>query len=546
MIPTNQSHVGVLPKLLKRTFLLLIAAIALGACGEDRDASFFDETLDVEGPTTVNGRFAFLHRTFEEVFFVTPGFGGDGLTYSLDRVDVGADPLTMQVTPDGANLLLINAADQTLSIIDASSLAESRVPLPSDYDALTIGPNGRFVVAHYHDASAGGSGDSVFRNENEITIFDLTGAVPTRVLSLRSTPLGFDFAPSFTIAGSEHHLLVVKADSSLTLVDLTATDEVDLQRRLFFVPEDSTRYLVPQTVIFTEDDPSTDYDMKMFVLTSNAQDIFEVSILPPAIDAEEALALSLNQFPAGSTPVEMLSYWDAEGDHKILVLNGSYRHLVIVDVDTGNTTEVPVLYNVDRAIPYTLINEETAIEESWALLYDQGSSTVLFVHLDGLEDGGSRAIHSLALSRPVDLVELAPVVGSAKAIVVHSGHNALSVLDLERRYDIPLPGSATLRNIAFSPSGEYLFTTVGEVSVMAIIDLSNGHPSQIDIPDPGERLGVLTDPQTILIDHGDSDGRMTLLSAVEPSAETSTTVEGLFLETVFGQAFDRGVEAEEE
>lgn len=522
------------------TWPLLVAALVTGCV--DEQPSWLDEPLEVSQPVALEGRFGYLHQTFNEMVFVTPSFSGERIVQRIDRVEVGAEPLEPVVASDGELLLTINAGEQTLSIVDVEALEERRFDLPSDYDALTVSPDGRFVVAHFADASLGGAGDAVFRNQNEITLFDLEAGgerfaqVDERILSLRSSPLSFDFAPAFTMAGETHHLLVAGAASALALIDLTAVDEQDVQRRVFFVPEDSTRELVPRRVIFTRDDPTDDRDMRMFVLTTNAQDIFEVAILPPGPEDDTALSLSLNQFPAGPQPVEMIDYSDPDGDQKLLVINGASRKLVVVDVATGNTTEIDVSWSTTSALPFTLTDEDTGIQESWAILYQPNAhATVLFVHLDQLETRGSRAVTPLALSRVVQDVRLVDRPDAESAVVVHSGGNALSVLNLRGRFDIPLPGSATLRNTAFSADGSRLFTTVAERAVLAIIELENGHPSQVDLPDPGGSLAVLDDPQVVLVDHGDVEGRFTLLDGIDPS-RPARTIEGLFLENLLDEA----------
>jgi hypothetical protein len=523
--------------------ILLTAALLAVGCGEDSRPGLFDVQLDVQGPLAAQNRAVYLDRTFEQLVAVTPTVESDGIRYTVDRIPVGAEPIEMVLTDDQGLVLTINAGDQTLSIVDVETLVEYRFDLPSDYDALQTSPDGRFVVAYYGDPENGGAGDGVFINANEITVFDLAadggqrlGQVDFKVLTLRSSPLGFDFAPSFVIDGMVHDLLVVRAESALTLIDMSATDPDDVQRRLFFVPEGSTRTLFPQRVIFTEDDPTDEYDVKMFVLTSNSQDIFEVSILPPGAESNQLLALSINQFPGGASPVEMLSYIDLRGDQKLLVLNGGSQELAVIDIATGDSTRIELSWNVSQALRFDLPNEETGIIESWALLYSPGRPNVLFVELDSLEARGIRAVSSLNLSRPVDSIGMLPGAGTEKAVVIHTGALALSVLDLRRRFDIPLPGTATLRNVAFSPAGDRVFTTVAERSVLATIELENGHPSQVDLPEPGGRIAVLSNPQVIVVDHDANEGRLTLLNGVDVAAETGTTIHGLFLENAFEHA----------
>jgi hypothetical protein len=518
------------------------ALLALGVgCVEDRPA-WLDQPAQMAGPLVVDGRFGYLNRTFGELVFLTPAYSGDRLTVRFDRLEVGAAPLGAAVSPDGELVFTISATEQTLSIVDVNALEERRFELPSDYDALVISPDSRYVVAHFANAAQGGSGDAVFRNQNEITIFDLEAGgarfaqVDARVLSLRSSPLGFDFAPAFSLNGETRRLLVVRATSALTLIDLLATHPDDVQRRVFFVSADSTRQLVPQRIIFTQDDPADDRDMRMFVLTTNAQDIFEVSLRPPTGDSERALSLSLNQFPAGPSPVEMIDFIDPSGAQKLVVLNGSNRKLVVVDVASGNTTDVDLAWTVSRAVPYTLANEDTGQPEHWAVLYAPNQlSAVLFVHLDQLESRGSRALTPLVLSRVVADVRIVDRPDAETAVVLHGGGNALSVLNLRRHFDIPLPGSATLRNTAFSADGRLLFTTVAERNVLAVIELDNGHPYQVELPDPGGALVVLGEPQVILVDHGDGEGRATLLDGLDPS-RPARTVEGFLLETLLDEA----------
>ncbi|MBN1946077.1 MAG: hypothetical protein JW797_10395 [Bradymonadales bacterium] len=528
-----------------RTSHVIAAVLLLAGCTEDRPQGY-EQPLSVVGPVETATGFAFLHRTFQELMLITPSYVAGELDFQTDRIPVGRQPLSLVLTPDLEVGLVINAGDQTLSIIDLVGLKVVEQELPSDYDSLTVSPDSRFVVAHYRDAQSGGSGEFVFRNQNEITVFDLypggrtegerLSEIESRVLSLRSSPLGFDFIPPFTIQGQTHHLLVVRAESALTLVDMTAESPVDLQRRLFFVPETSERTLLPLRILSTQDDPADELDMRLFVLTSGSQDIFEISILPPLEGDDQALNLSINQFPGGPSPVEMISYIDRRDEQKLLVLNGATRELVVVDVQTGNTTDLDIDWTVTHAVQYLLPDPDTGVEQQWALLYTPSTYTVLYVNLSTIEDRGSRAIIPRTLSRPIQSIHLVPAGGATKAIVVHSGSTALSVLDLAHHFDIPLPGSATLSNIAFSASGDYLFTTVAEVAVLVLIELENGHPTQINLPEAGGRLAVLTYPQVILVDHMAEEGRVTLLNGVEPDENTRLTINGLFLEELFAQA----------
>ncbi len=534
-----------------RRVCICLCIASLGACGDDR-VEVFEGALDVVGPVAVDKRFVYLNQSAGELLFVTPGFEGADLTFTTAHRVVGSDPVGIHTSDDGELIYVINGGDQTLSIVEVQTMEEHRFELPSDYDTVTVDPTGRFVVAHYRDASAGGSGDSVFRNENGITVFDIDPdgvggedrleQVDSTVLSLRSSPLGFDFAPPFEVDGIEHHILVVHAQSALALVDMTASDEVNRQRRLFFVPEDSTEVLLPQTVLFTEDDTSDDSDMKMFVLTSNARDIFEVSILPPGVEDETELALSINQFPAGRTPVEMAYFTDLENEKKLLVLGGSSREMVVVDIATGNTTDLSVDWDLSESLTYQLVDEDTGQVTNHALLWSPNGRTLIFADLDELESRGTRALTALVLSRAIASIDMLPGVGADKAIVVHSGHSAISVLDLPRKYDIPLPGSATLENLAFSPGGDRVFVTVAELPVMASIELATGHPSQIDITQPGGQIAILDDPQVLLIDHGADEGRITLMNGVEPDPETSALGNAIFFEDLVGLAERAGGE----
>jgi hypothetical protein len=531
---------------------LLGAGLGVAGCGDDRPP-YYDSAPDIVGPVAAEGRFLYLDRTTSTLLALTPDFGRDGLSLGIERAALGERPTRLWLSPDGTFAFTINGGDQTLSVVEMGSLEVISLELPSDYDALTLDPAGRFVVAHYADASSGGSGDSVFVNQNEITIFDLNpdgdadidlDEVTSRVLSLRSSPLGFDFAPPFAIDGVTHHLLVVRADSALALVDMTAESEVDLQRRLFFVPEDSPKRVFPARVIFGDDDPADDFDTRFWVLATGAQDIYEVALLPPGPEDETQLAISLNQFPAGPSPTDMLRFYDADGNEKLLVANGTGRELTVVDVATGAALSLDVAWSVSRILPFELVDEESQALEQWALLYTPGANVIAFANLETIEARGTRALSSLALSRPVARFEQLEGGAGDKIVAIHSGGNAISVVDLARRYDIPLPGTATLANTAFSLDGAHLYTTVAEVSVLAMIELANGHPSQLDLSEPGGAIAVLAEPQVILVDHGAAEGRVTLLSGVEPSAEGALTVDGLFLDSIFDRAAEIAAAAE--
>ncbi len=78
--------------------------------------------------------------------------------------------------------------------------------------------------------------------------------------------------------------------------------------------------------------------------------------------------------------------------------------------------------------------------------------------------------------------------------------------------------------------------------VLASIELETGHPSQIDITQPGGQISILNDPQVLLIDHGAAEGRITLMNGVEPDPETSALGNAIFCEDLGGLAERAGGE----
>jgi hypothetical protein len=245
---------------------LAISLLLAQGCTEQRPAGFVDNIV-ISGPLAAGNRFVYVNRTFDELVVMQASTEGGEPDAEIRHLPLGDGPLSPIVSPDEALVLTINGGDQTASLVRLDDLSEYRFDLPSDYDSARFSSDGRFVVTYFGNAAAGGSSDSVFRNQNEITVLDLnpSGApggfdgsqVDTQVLSLRSSPLGFDFAPPFTIDGVTHQLLVVHAISALTLVEPAAEAEQDRQRRLFFVPEQSTTELIPRRIIFTADIPKT-------------------------------------------------------------------------------------------------------------------------------------------------------------------------------------------------------------------------------------------------------------------------------------------------
>ena len=528
--------------------LTLLLVIWIAGCGGRGER--WDQPLQISSPIVVGRHLAYLDQSRARVILVRP------YTREVTRVPVGRRPSFMLPTPDGARLIVIckgwvaterDEEDEppSLYLIDPAAPREvTTYPLGSPFDEVAVSPDSRYAVAFFSASSDPGA-DEVFRNPNAVAILDLedTGGdnVPHEktVRSFGDVPLGVIFSPpemaplkADGTLGEARTLAVVFADGYVTFLDMAHPERSEVTVHLS-LPSDPTT-IIPQEMVFAPEAGT------VFLRSSGANDIYAFTLTErtPAGPSENDFVISINTLGAGAVPADV-GVFKQDGERKILVANQGSYNLTIIDALTSEFVNIPVGDPVDRVLLYPETDPITAV------VFSQGShrTRIHFLDLDNVETLGGQNLSSLDTNSPVQSIELIP--GRDQALVLHdASRSVMSLLDLTQRTLSPITAHGPLGGYVFTPDGSHLAGFTFNLSQLGLIDLGNLavrsvqlthlptqvyglHPLHGETPDEESR--------TVIVDHGGSAGRLTVIPHPAAADRESTYVlSGFLLEGLLG------------
>ncbi len=210
----------------------IVALACLTACGGAKYDALFDTgrwrggTLTDTTGTTPGGEveddfLALRPAQTDRYLFVANPTRGTVTRVAVDTLEVltvgvGADPRLVQTTPDLAQAVVFNRADDTVSILDVESLEQTVVPVRDDLNAMKLSPDSRFAVL-WHDRAAESPDDPPadgLQSFNEASFVHLATGEHTGMT------VGFD--PRDVVFTPDGARAVVVSDASLAVVDLGA------------------------------------------------------------------------------------------------------------------------------------------------------------------------------------------------------------------------------------------------------------------------------------------------------------------------------------
>lgn len=518
-------------------------------CAEQTDV--LEESLVSDGPVAYTGGVAYRVPTTDRVTLLRT----QGASASVEHIDVPANPSLLIATPDRTKLIALSQETELLSLIDPETGDQTQYDLGSPFDQLAISPDGRYAIAFFSPTFAGEGEVAVLRNINAVAVIQLDAppASPQEVTdgaaaqanpqtltlrSLGSRPFGVEFAPPFTLDGQERRVAMILAENYVHLLELDGFDPEDPGRNetvVSFVRDDDTRTLVPNKVIWTDDlDPTDDDDMFAFVLTTGSDDVISLNMLKgDAVDnlGRPRVRPSLNQLTGGRNPRDMALFRNLNGDLKLLAL--SPAELSLVDVATSDAVQITLEGSPTDILVYQAINRDTDRQEPFAALYSAGGDlrTVFFVDLASAEVRGTRAVSQLNLDEPVRELSMTP--DANRALILHPSRQVFSILNLERRSVAPLEVVSPIIDYDFSALGDERLITIFEGQpFVGFTDLDSGQPTPIRLDRPATAAAVVPETNTLVLDHGTSAGRVTLMQLGAPSRDNARTVEGFALDNL--------------
>jgi len=515
--------------------------MASGAgCGGRGDA--YDERLQVSAPIVVGHYLAFLDRTRERVTLVRP------FTREVTHVDVGRGPSFLMPTPDGARLIVIckgwvaterDEEDELPSMVlidPAAPQSAVSYDLGSPFDEVAVSPDSRFAVAFFSSTTTPGA-EEVFRNPNAVALLDLDepGGVPMEktVRSFGDVPLGVMFSPpemaplqSDGTLGTPRTLAVVFADGYVTFLDMEHPERSEVTVHLTL--PDHPQTVIPQEIVFAPEAGT------VFLRCLGANDIyaFTLTARSPGSATENDFVISINTLAAGSVPGDVGVFTEG-GERKILVANQGSENVTIIDALTSEFVNIHIGDPVDRVLLYPEQSPTVAV------IFSQGSARnrIHFLDLQDVETRVGQNHDVLATNEAVQNIELIP--GRDQALVLHDdNHSVMSVLDLTGRTLSPITAQGQLGGYVFTADGAHLAGFTLSKAQMGLIDLSNLAVRTLQLSHTPTHIFALqrlannpddTESRTLVVDHGDPAGRLSVIPNPSDLSRTSTYVLSGFL-----------------
>jgi DNA-binding beta-propeller fold protein YncE len=434
---------------------------------------------------------------------------------SLDVIttSVGVRPSVVVTSSDYTRAVTFNEGSDSVSIIDAESLAVTEVAVRNNLNAMVMSPDGRWVIC-YHDLDAEDGSDTTSGSisYNEISIVDLENRVHYEAV-VGTFPHDVEFTEDSSTA-------VVVSDDYLAVIELGGGDESSPDR----IPL-SNDTIDPPTAEEILLDPAGQY---AFVRQYGVDELVLVDLISRSTEGLEV----------GENPTDMdLS---PDGSQAIVVARGSSQLWIY---DMADPVAEPDIIDMpsDSVFGSLLMSPDDA----QGLLYSTASGQARY----GVWDRASDAVEVYSLVKPVAGIGVSPIGGTA--MVFHSAENgdidsdspffnehALTLVDLSDFFTNPIQLASeptSYANAADGLTGFFIMEGSDHVGVLNYETLI--HDTQ-SIPSAPVYLGVLPDTNTAYISQEHDLGR---ISFYNPDADSGAgeselqTVTGFELNSAIDQ-----------
>lgn len=526
--------------------VLVLALVALSGCQgimcladpneeticEER-LDVLDEDLSVSRPVPFGLGVAYRVEAADQVVILHTSSN----TAAIQHISVPESPSLLRATDNGDRLVVMSSVAQTLTVIDPGPGKVLRTfKLGSPFDSLSLSDDGLFAIAYYGADASG----AIVRNVNEMAIIrleDPPDETNPQLITLRSfgtQRLSVTFAPPFTVYDdAERRFALILSENSVTLLELDGFDPADPNANetvVRFVQDSDTRSVRPQQVVWTPDDPNDPLDMFAFIRARGSDDIISLNLVPSEeLDSLDRPRIrpSLNQLSGGRAPSSFGMFKDTRGRNKLISVNTGTQDIAIIDVDTSDATLIPLDVPVTEVLLFDAVNPDTDVQQPYALLYGYGSlRTVLFVDLATAEVRRGRAVKALSLGQPIERLDLTP--DGVKALILHPGRAAFSILNLERRSVSPLEVASPISDYDFvnASGNDQLISVFQSLPYISLTELTTAHSSPVELDMAAKTATVIQRTNTIVVGHSVKSGAVTLIPLSDPRRESANTLWG--------------------
>jgi DNA-binding beta-propeller fold protein YncE len=390
-------------------------------------------------------------------------------TLEVRTTPVGVDPRVVITTPDYATAAVFNRGDDSVTILDANTLEARTVGVRDDFNRMVMSPDGRWV-ALWHDLSAERPDDPEpegVQSFNEVSFVDLTTAAH-HPMAVDYNPREIKFTPDSTLAA-------VVTDTSLGLVDLTATA---LSPRLVRLTEELVDPPVAEEVAIAPDGTWA------FVRQFGAEDLAVVDLLGGTV---ARVPVGLNPTDLDLTP---------DGRRAVVVARGSHE-----------------LYLFDLADPFAapdVLGLPTEVNLGSVLIDPTGQKAVVYTTAAPVDryatwDLASGEITLRSLVKPVETMAVTPTGESL--LVFHTkedaadadssspfyGKWALTLIALSDFRQNPLALPAEPIGYSNSNNGRFGYFIMDGQKYLEVLDYRTLLPEEIELRSDPVYVGVLPD-----------------------------------------------------
>jgi len=527
---------------MRRTLgLATILALSAG-CGEQRaelwDAPASGENVAVHA---LRGSAAVVDVVGERVIFATPE-STDSLAFAQVPIEHGH--ATSAATRDGERLVVLSRGDvprrraddqgPSLSVIDSrtSPPKTSRYELADPLSGLELDPTSEYAVVYPSKSDA-----SFVQNPNELVLVKMNeppsedNPVPATIRSFGGRPEGFTFTPELSLPGGKRRLLVVRTDRDVALIDLDAPGKPEITVKL------TTGAVAPKpaSIAVTDGELDDENDARLAVRMEQDHNVILLDLLPTPGDKVQTSPHSFLPVPnivdVGGTPAD-IAFGQTDGGLRLLAAVPSKSALVLVEPSTGVTTEIALGAPFEKISIVTEIVGETANGSDVALLWSTSSPVIAFVALGATVGTPYKSVERLQLEQPVASVLDVPAPNSDLKLLAAADGRSFVVLNLIARTASPLLSSTYGTQAMASRDGERLWMFSEQSSSLALVNLANLHPQNLELNYPVGRTFDLERKDgghALLALHTAGTMGISLFDAQKPSLDESTEYLGILL-----------------
>jgi len=422
--------------------------------------------------------------------------------------DVGAIPTAVLTTADYLRAVTLNEGSDTMSVIDAETLAVREVAIRENFNRISLAPSGKWAMAWYDpDRESQGSSGGV-QSFNEVSFVDLESAV--------HWPMVVGFNPENVRWAEDGLQALVVSDASLALVDLSGAPAM----RLVELAEDPLDAPDAEEVEISPD------GRWAFVRQADAADLVVVSLAEGTVDRIPLAATltDLDLSPDGSRIAAV-----AKDAHQILSFDPTNPY------GAPSVVELPL----DGYYGSVLF----AGDSGKAVLYTNSQLYARYA----VWDVATGALEERPLVKPVRTIGVSPTGGSL--IVFHTladdpdaspnnpflGEYALTMLSLSDGRENPLLLPAEPTAYSVSDDGRYGFFIMEGYGLLEVLPFDSLLPLTADLPSLPVWLGVLPGTDTAYVSQEHDLGRISFYDAAADAGAGS-------IDTITGFELNSGIE----